>query len=75
MQFVSDMRDELWPRVPVLFTRYHASQPLAVPVREHDLRLSIVSSIVAAHGGTIGSHNAAEGGAVFCVTLPQTKSA
>jgi signal transduction histidine kinase len=35
------------------------------------LGLSIVSSIVAAHGGTIGSHNAAEGGAVFCVTLPQ----
>jgi K+-sensing histidine kinase KdpD len=28
-----------------------------------------VSSIVAAHGGTIASHNAAEGGAVFCVTL------
>ena len=39
------------------------------------LGLSIVSSIVAAHGGTIGSHNAAEGGAVFCVTLPQTKTA
>ena len=38
------------------------------------LGLSIVSSIVAAHGGTIGSHNAAEGGAVFCVTLPQTKT-
>jgi two-component system sensor kinase FixL len=39
------------------------------------LGLSIVSSIVAAHGGTIDSHNAAEGGAVFCVTLPQTKTA
>src|SRR6185295_12716376 len=39
------------------------------------LGLSIVSSIVAAHGGTIGSHNAADGGAVFCITLPQTKTA
>jgi signal transduction histidine kinase len=39
------------------------------------LGLSIVSSIVAAHGGTIGSHNAAEGGAVFSITLPQTKTA
>jgi signal transduction histidine kinase len=39
------------------------------------LGLSIVSSIVSAHGGTIGSHNAAEGGAVFCVTLPHAKTA
>jgi C4-dicarboxylate-specific signal transduction histidine kinase len=39
------------------------------------LGLSIVSSIVAAHGGTISAHNAVEGGAVFCVTLPQTKTA
>ena len=39
------------------------------------LGLSIVSSIVAAHGGTIGSHNASDGGAVFCITLPQTKTA
>jgi len=39
------------------------------------LGLSIVSSIVAAHGGTIGSHNAAEGGAVFSITLPHTKTA
>jgi len=38
------------------------------------LGLSIVSSIVTAHGGTISSHNAAEGGAVFCLTLPQTKA-
>jgi C4-dicarboxylate-specific signal transduction histidine kinase len=39
------------------------------------LGLSIVSSIVAAHGGRISAHNAAEGGAVFCVTLPQAKTA
>src|SRR6478752_7764831 len=35
-RFVDDVRDELWPGVPVLFTRYNASQPLGVPVREHD---------------------------------------
>jgi len=39
------------------------------------LGLAIVSSIVAAHGGTIGSHNPADGGAVFSITLPQTKTA
>jgi signal transduction histidine kinase len=38
------------------------------------LGLAIVSSIVAAHGGTIASHNAADRGAVFCITLPQTKT-
>jgi len=38
------------------------------------LGLSIVSSIVAARGGTIGSHNAADGGAVICITLPHTNT-
>ena len=35
------------------------------------LGLSIVRSIVLAHGGRISAQNASEGGAVFCVTLPQ----
>ena len=48
MQFVNEMRDELWPGVPVLFTRYNASQPLAVPVREHDLVLGFEYSLQAA---------------------------
>ncbi len=48
MQFVHDMRDELWPGVPVLFTRYNASQPLAVPVREHDMVLGFEYSLQAA---------------------------
>jgi signal transduction histidine kinase len=34
------------------------------------LGLSIVRSIVVAHDGQIEGHNAPEGGAVFCVTLP-----
>lgn len=45
MRFVDDLRDELWPGVPVLFTRYNASQPLAVPVREHDLVLGFEFSL------------------------------
>src|SRR6187402_171628 len=48
MQFVNEMRDELWPGVPVLFTRYNASQPLAVAVREHDLVLGFEYSLPAA---------------------------
>ena len=48
MRFVNEMRDELWPGVPVLFTRYNASQPLAVPVREHDLVLGFEFSLQAA---------------------------
>jgi signal transduction histidine kinase len=45
MQFVNEMRDELWPNVPVLFTRYNASQPLAVPLREHDMVLGFEFSL------------------------------
>jgi len=48
MQFVDDMRDELWPGVPVLFTRYNASQAVAVPVREHDLVLGFEFSLQSA---------------------------
>ena len=48
MGFVNDMRDELWPGVPVLFTRYNASQPLTVPVREDDLVLGFEFSLPAA---------------------------
>jgi signal transduction histidine kinase len=47
-RFVNDMRDELWPDVPVLFTRYNANQPLGVPVREHDLALGFEFSLRAA---------------------------
>ncbi len=47
-RFVNDMRDELWPDVPVLFTRYNANQPLDVPVREHDLVLGFEFSLQAA---------------------------
>jgi signal transduction histidine kinase len=48
MRFVNDMRDELWPNVPVLFTRYNANQPLGVPVREHDMVLGFEFSLQAA---------------------------
>jgi len=48
MGFVNDLRDELWPGVPVLFTRYNANQPLAVAVREHDLVLGFEFSLQAA---------------------------
>lgn len=47
-RFVDDARDELWPRVPVLFVRYNASQPLGVPVREHDAVLGFEFSLQAA---------------------------
>jgi hypothetical protein len=39
------------------------------------LGLSIVRSIVVAHGGRISGQNAADGGAVFRVTLPQAPGA
>jgi signal transduction histidine kinase len=52
-----------------LFQPYVTTKPNGL-----GLGLSIVSSIVAAHGGTIGSHNAADGGAVFCITLPHTQT-
>jgi signal transduction histidine kinase len=48
MRFVNDMRDELWPGVPVLFTRYNASRPLDVPVREHDMVLGFEFSLQSA---------------------------
>jgi len=62
------------PGVPVhlsgrLFEPFVTTKPKGL-----GLGLAIVSSIVAAHGGTIASHNAADRGAVFCITLPQTKT-
>jgi signal transduction histidine kinase len=48
MRFVDDARDELWPEVPVLFVRYNASQPLDVPVREHDAVLGFEFNFQAA---------------------------
>jgi len=48
IRFVDDVRDELWPAVPVLFTRYNASQPLGVPVRDHDAVLGFEFSFQAA---------------------------
>jgi len=63
------------PGVPVLL-RGRLFEPFVTTKPDGlGLGLSIVSSIVAAHGGTIGCHNAPEGGAVFCVSLPQTKTA
>src|SRR6185503_17409627 len=48
IRFVDDVRDELWPGAPVLFTRYNASQPLGVPVREHDAVLGFEFTFQAA---------------------------
>ena len=63
------------PGVPVqlngrLFEPFVTTKPNGL-----GLGLSIVSSILASHGGTISAHNAATGGAVFCITLPHTKTA
>src|SRR4029450_11632779 len=48
IRFVDDVREELWPGVPVLFIRYNASQPVGVPVREHDAVLGFEFSFQAA---------------------------
>jgi hypothetical protein len=48
IRFVDEVRDELWPGAAVLFIRYNASQPVGVPVREHDAVLGFEFSLPAA---------------------------
>jgi len=59
-----------------LFRRFDRTQA-KTPRAEHGagLGLSVVKTIVEAHGGSVGENNLAEGGAVFWFTLPIQSSA
>lgn len=58
--------------LPSLFTRFNPGPASTAPTerRRYGLGLSLVSEIVARHGGSVAAHNRAEGGAVLSLTLP-----
>ncbi len=68
----SGIAEELLPK---LFTSTisHSNTQTADQRRNMGIGLSVCSSIVKAHGGTMMAYNAAQGGAIFRFTLPLEK--